>query len=204
VQLKVATPNSWFQLAANQVDLLLIDHAHCEKKAASFGMGIIYRYLDRPQLLLQLSPVVREELLHFEQVLALLIERSIPFRTLPSCGYMAALRSHVRTTEPGHLIDLLLIAAIIEARSCERFSGLVNVLDAQLAQYYAKLHRAEARHAQMYVDLALEVGQESGEDIVARLDFLLTHEAVYLSQKDATFRFHSGIPSEEEIVNYES
>jgi tRNA 2-(methylsulfanyl)-N6-isopentenyladenosine37 hydroxylase len=193
VRLQVQTAKSWYDHAADNLDILLIDHAHCEKKAASFGLGLIYRYLDRPKLLLQISSIVREEMLHFEQVLGLMAARNITFRSLAPCRYMGALRRHVRTTEPGHLIDLLLIAAMIEARSCERFLGLAQVLDAELALFYRKLHRAEARHASVYVALAVGVIQDR-QAIERRLADWLTIEARLIEQQEGVFRFHSGVP----------
>lgn len=126
--IRYATDPRWYHTAVSQLDLLLIDHAHCEKKAASFAMGMIYRYVDRADLLALLSPLVREEMLHFEQVMGLLKARHITYRSLPAARYTRLLLGQVCQTEPNKLLDTLLIAALIEARSCERFLGLSRIL----------------------------------------------------------------------------
>ena len=120
-----STPAAWLDRALADLDTLLIDHANCEKKAASTALSLLYRYVDRPQLLHKLSRLAREELRHFEQVLTILKRRNVPYEHITASRYAAGLMGHVRKEEPGRLVDTLIVGAFIEARSCERFAALV-------------------------------------------------------------------------------
>ncbi len=183
------TPALWFEQAAENLPTLLVDHANCEKKAAGTALSLIYRYVDLPELLQRLSRLAREELRHFEQVHALMCSRGIPYRHLAPGRYAASLKRQVRTHEPARLIDTLLIGAIVEARSCERFAGLVNVLPGEVGELYASLMASEARHFRGYLELAEMY--DSGS-LPERLDCLLTREAELAAGPDTQFRFHSG------------
>lgn len=185
------TPESWLKTAATQVDLLLIDHAHCEKKAASTALSLMYRYVDYPRLLQTLSRLAREELRHFEQVLRLLKQRNITYTHLAPANYAKHLRQSCSTYEPARLTDLLIVSAIIEARSCERFAALVPYLPAELGEFYTTLVKAEARHYQLYLTLAQEIIQQ---DLTQRIQELLLIENKLIMQPEPTFRFHSGTP----------
>jgi tRNA 2-(methylsulfanyl)-N6-isopentenyladenosine37 hydroxylase len=190
--LSCRTPAAWFAVAPDHLPELLIDHANCEKKAAGSALSLLYRYVDRPRLLQTCSKLAREELRHFEQVHALLRARSIDYIHLSSSRYAAGLRRDLRTSEPGRLVDTLLVAAVVEARSCERFSGLAEVLDDELAGFYRRLLTSEARHFKQYLSLAREY---SREPITARLDKFLQRDAELVCEPDADFRFHSGPPA---------
>ncbi len=183
------TPALWFEQAAENLETLLVDHANCEKKAAGTALSLMYRYVDRPELLRRLSRLAREELRHFEQVHALMCSMDIVYRPLAPGRYAASLMRQVRTHEPARLLDILLVGAIVEARSCERFAGLVDVLPAQVGALYAGLMASEARHFRGYLDLA-----ESYDDgsLGERLDCLLRLESELASGPDTQFRFHSG------------
>jgi tRNA-(ms[2]io[6]A)-hydroxylase len=187
------TPAHWFEQAPGQLATLLIDHANCEKKAAGTALSLMYRYVDKPDLLQQLSRLAREELRHFEQVHQLILDRKIPYTHLSSSRYAGALRAEVSTQEPQRLVDTLLVGAIVEARSCERFLGLVEVLPESLAEFYRRLLVSEARHFADYLDLARRYSSEAVE---LRLQALLAVEAELVQQPDAQFRFHSGAPAE--------
>ena len=186
------TPLSWLEMASSRLDLLLIDHAHCEKKAASTALSLMYRYVDYPKLLQSLSRLAREELRHFEQVLKLLQQRNIAYIHLEPCAYAKRLRENCHTYEPKRLIDLLIISAIIEARSCERFAALIKYLPNDLAEFYATLVQAEARHFEIYLNLIKLITQEPVED---RIQYFIQLENQLILQPEANFRFHSGIPS---------
>lgn len=186
------TPDSWISEAVKQQDVLLIDHAHCEKKAASTAMTLMFRYVDRPDLLNKMSRLAREELIHFEQVLELMDARDIQYGHLSSARYAGGLRDHVRTSEPGRLIDILIIGAYIEARSCERFAKLAPFLDDELAKFYRSLLKSEGRHYQDYLGLAR---QYAGEPIDDRIEFFRVKENELILSEDDEFRFHSGAPS---------
>jgi tRNA 2-(methylsulfanyl)-N6-isopentenyladenosine37 hydroxylase len=190
--LRCPTPEAWFRHAAADVDTLLIDHANCEKKAAGTALGLLFRYTDRPELLFRMSRLAREELRHFEQVLAVMARRGVTYEPLSASRYAATLMGRVRGQEPWRLVDTLLVGAIVEARSCERFAGLVRVLPEDLAQLYAGLQASEARHFRHYLILARHYAPD---DPAAKLDELLDLDAELVSRPDAALRFHSGPPA---------
>ena len=142
----VATPEAWLDEACRRLPELLLDHANCELKAASTALGFLYRYPDRLALVLRMSRLAREELRHFEQVRALMDEMQVPFERLSASRYAGSLREAARKDEPGKLLDLLLIGALIEARSCERFAMLAPRLPEKLSRFYGGLLASEARH----------------------------------------------------------
>ena len=192
--LRVATPAAWIEAAAQpgNLPLLLVDHANCEKKAASTALHLMYRYVEHPALLHKLSRLAREELRHFEQVLAIIEARGIAYPQLSAARYASGLRELVARDEPLRLVDTLLVGAIIEARSCERFAALLGVVDDELSRFYASLLRSEARHFEDYLALAREL--VPGVAIDARLEPLLEREAQLIEGEDCEFRFHSGVP----------
>jgi tRNA-(ms[2]io[6]A)-hydroxylase len=189
--LSCQTPESWVQSALENQDLLLIDHANCEKKAAATAMKLMYRYTDNATLLSKMSQLAREELLHFQQVVELMRERGIKYTQIAPSRYAAGLRQHISHSESLALVDTLLIGAYIEARSCERFAMLAQVLDPELSKFYRNLLRSEARHFQDYLTLAYETGHA---EVDARLEFFGQVEKDLILAPDETFRFHSGTP----------
>ncbi|MDP4789890.1 MAG: tRNA-(ms[2]io[6]A)-hydroxylase [Haliea sp.] len=191
--LPCATPDAWVHWALENQHTLLVDHANCEKKAASTALNLMYRYVDHPRLLNKLSRLAREELRHFEQVFAIMQRRNIAYPQLSASRYAAGLRAEVRGKEPGRLVDTLLVGALIEARSCERFAALIPHLDDELAAFYGSLLKSEARHFQDYIGLAS--GLAAPEDITQRLQHLKQVEAQLVTGTDAEFRFHSGVPA---------
>lgn len=171
---------------------MLIDHAHCEKKAASSALRLIFRYNDKTDLLHKMSRLAREELKHFDMVLKVLEQRAIPFIHLEPSGYAARLFEHIAHVEPKKLIDHLIVGAIIEARSCERFAALLPYLpDDALRKFYSSLLASEGRHFRHYLALAQ---QYTEEDIQPRIHFFLGVEAAFIESPDTVFRFHSGVP----------
>jgi len=122
------TPSAWVEWALENPKILLIDHANCEKKAAATALNLMYRYVEHHDLLRMLSRLAREELRHFEQVIAIMKQREVRYPQLSASRYAGDLRKAVRKNEPGRLVDTLLVGAIIEARSCERFAALLPVL----------------------------------------------------------------------------
>lgn len=183
------TPALWFEQAGRHLDLLLVDHAHCEKKAASTALAMLYRYVDRPELLHRLSRLAREELRHFEQVHAVMQQHGIRYRHLTPSRYAGGLMALVRPDEPHRLVDTLLVGAIVEARSCERFAGLLDVVPDTLCRLYRGLLESEARHFRHYLDLAEGVAPEP---FAERLSVLLAVERELVTAPDDLFRFHSG------------
>ena len=186
-----STPQAWIDAVAADLPTLLIDHANCEKKAASTALNLIFRYVDKPELSMKLSKLAREELRHFEQVLTLLQKRNIEFEHVSASRYAAELRKGVRTSEPHRLVDMMIVSAIVEARSCERFEAVIPVLDEELAQFYTSLLKSEARHFQVYLNFAKKY---SPEDIQPSVDFFLARDRELVESEDTEFRFHSGSP----------
>ncbi len=115
--LSVPTPQRWIEQALKHIDVLLLDHANCEKKAAATALNLMYRYAGNHTLLNKMSRLAREELRHFEQVIAIMQQRGIDYPQISASRYAGGLRKSMRNTEPGRMVDTLLVGAIIEARS---------------------------------------------------------------------------------------
>jgi tRNA 2-(methylsulfanyl)-N6-isopentenyladenosine37 hydroxylase len=197
--LRCSTPDAWFDAAEVQLPTLLVDHANCEKKAAGTAVSLIYRYVDKPELLQRLSRLAREELRHFEQVLRMLEALGIAYGHLTPSRYAGVMRTDVRTSEPGRLIDVLIVGAVVEARSCERFYGLAQRLDGTLAGFYRRLVDAEARHFEHYLALAKHYADDRrGSPIEERIEAFLDRDRDLVLAVDSTFRFHSGVPGQTE------
>jgi tRNA-(ms[2]io[6]A)-hydroxylase len=189
--LQARTAAAWFDLAAQRTDELLLDHANCEKKAASTALALMFAYPEDFELAGRMSRLAREELRHFELVQQQLAGLGVRFRRLSPSRYAEGLRRALRRDEPGRRVDLLLCGALIEARSYERFTGLVERLPAPLAAFYGSLAASEARHAGLYQRLAAR----DGVPVAARLAELGAVEAELATAPDAEFRFHSGTPA---------
>ena len=190
--LGLAAPSSpeWLARALAHLDQVLIDHAHCEKKAASTAVSLLFRYPDRAAMLPVLSALAREELAHFEQVLALLAKRGVAYGRLKPSPYATELLTAVRPQEPERLVDTLLCLSLIEARSCERMRLLSEAVDdVELAAFYRGLLASEARHHQSYVGLAIDVLPEAV--VRARLGELAAHEAAVIAGAPALPRMHT-------------
>ena len=184
------SPDRWLQQVHKSLEEILIDHAHCEKKAAGCAMNLIFAYVDNRQLCQDLTEIVNEELEHFHLVLDLLERRGIRFRRQTPSTYGRKLNDLVRKFEPHKAIDRLLVAGLIEARSCERFDLLrKHVPDKELADFYDSLFESEARHHSTYVRLAKMFGSE--KDVKARLEVLSRQEADIIETGDPMPRMHS-------------
>jgi tRNA-(ms[2]io[6]A)-hydroxylase len=189
------TPEAWLDEACQRLPEMLLDHANCELKAASTALGFLYRYPDRSALAQRMSRLAREELRHFEQVRSIMDDMNIPFERLSASRYAGGLRDAARTQEPHKLLDLLLIGALIEARSCERFAKIAPRLPEKLGRFYGGLLASEARHFEHYIAFAKsECGVDDAE-IERRLTELKTIEAALITNPDPDFRFHSGAPT---------
>jgi tRNA 2-(methylsulfanyl)-N6-isopentenyladenosine37 hydroxylase len=194
--LGAATPYAWCQYASQHISTLLIDHAHCERKAALSAIQLITKNPHAEALIDKLSPIVREEMLHFEKVRRLLKKYQIKFQALSPCQYSRSL--HMLRSKSGNqqaLRDDLIIGAIIEARSCERFFALLPHLEhyPEIQQFYAHLADAEQRHFEIYWQFALQVDAH----LEHRLKEFLQLENQMIQSMDTVFRFHSGIPKRE-------
>ncbi len=192
LHLQSESTSRWLEQVAQHLDEILIDHAHCERKAASTAMNLMNAYTEDRELCKQMKIIVEEELEHFEMVWSLLDRRGIAFRRLPSGPYGRRLNALVRGGEPQRAVDRLLIASLIEARSCERFRLLaehVRPRDPELADFYAGLFESEARHHTTYVQLAQRF--QSRERVRDRLDQLSAKESEILAEGSPLPRMHS-------------
>lgn len=184
------TDDDWYDRVADDLDALLIDHCHLEKRAASTALAMVFRYTSRPRLARELSRVVREEMEHFELMLDVLDERGVTFDQLDPAPYAKVLVGHIRTQEPATLLDKLLVAALIEARSCERFQILGRRLpDERLRTLYHDLAVQEAHHHTLYTGLAREYFPAA--EVAQRLDELAVAEADAVQASAGWARLHS-------------
>ena len=189
--LAAVTPEAWVDAALARWREVLVDHANCEKKAASTALALIFAYPEDTRLTVALSRLAREELRHFEQVQRMMTALGVPFERQRPGRYGAGLRSHVRTSAQERKLDLLLTGALIEARSCERFRLLAPRLHAPLGRLYEQLSHSEARHFELYVHFARDLAPHEWR---VRLATLAAREAELVTQPDEDLRFHSGPP----------
>jgi tRNA-(ms[2]io[6]A)-hydroxylase len=190
--LRAATPRGWVDAALENLPTLLVDHANCEKKAASTALALIFAYPEDRALSVALSRLAREELKHFEQVERLMKKLDVPHLRLKPGRYASELRKLVRTHEPSRKLDLMIVHALIEARSCERFRLLSKRLPPEVRDLYQQLERSEARHFEIYLEFA-QREFEAGE-IAARVELIAAREAELATGSDRELRFHSGPP----------
>jgi tRNA-(ms[2]io[6]A)-hydroxylase len=194
LKLASATPPGWGAFAARHLDAILLDHAHLEKKAAGAAVTLLFRYPEVGALQAPLAALAREELAHFEAVLAELEARGLAFGRHRPSPYAGRLREAAARDEPQRLVDALLCAAVIEARSCERLGLLAEALggEPRLAAFYRGLRSAEARHHGLYVELACAVAPRAA--VAERLATLCAHEAGVLRRAPVAPRLHDAAP----------
>lgn len=193
------TPKAWLDKAIENLPILMQDHANCEKKAAGTAMNLMFRYSFFTDLQVKLAQLVREEMLHYEQVLEFMQKRGQAWTPLSAGRYASGLRKEIRTYEPEALIDVLIIGAFVEARSCERFYALAPLVDDELGKYYRYLLKSESRHFEDYLALAKDVATQEklkniDETIESRVAHIREVEKNLILSPDDMFRFHSGVP----------
>lgn len=203
LHLAARTDATWGSWALANMDEMLLDHAHCEKKAASTAINLIFRYPDRSALLTPLSELAREELAHFELVLEHIRRRGAEFRRLEPSPYAGRLMSVARAEEPLRLVDTLLCCAMIEARSCERMQLIAEALETGpdasedrrlLARLYRGLLASEARHHRSYLDLVRALEVVSDDELDERLAVVARHEAQVIAEAPTQPRLHNAHP----------
>jgi tRNA-(ms[2]io[6]A)-hydroxylase len=177
------TPASWIARACQSPEVLLVDHANCEKKAASTALALMFAYAEDLVLTDKMSRLAREEL------------RIEPLRLAPG-RYAERLRRLVARSEPQREVDLMICGAFIEARSCERFAALGPAIGGPAGELFAGLHAAESRHFKVYLDLARRAAVRAGIDMEPRIEAFAHLEAELINGPDELFRFHSGAPVE--------
>ena len=191
------TSQAWVDAALANLPTIIQDHANCEKKAAGTAMNIIFRYEFAYNLQCKLAQLIREEMLHYEQVIKLMHERGQTWQHLSAGRYAKGMLKHKRSYEPAAMADVLIIGAFIEARSCERFAALAEqIQDERLARYYRYLLKSESRHFEDYLALAREMtAKDPAEDIDQRIALFKEVEAELITSPDPEVRFHSGVPA---------
>ena len=195
LHLKSVTEDRWLAQVDAHLEEMLIDHAHCEKKAAGTALNLIFAYVENLDLCREMTVIVNEELEHFHLVIELLKRRGVRFRRLKPGQYGRKLNDLVRKQEPARAVDRLLVAGLIEARSCERFKRLADhvgnqpVPDQELADFYHGLFESEARHHSTYTRLAMDFAAE--KEVLERLDQLASWEAEIIAPGEDLPRMHS-------------
>lgn len=192
LHLQSESTDRWLAQVDACLEEILVDHAHCERKAASTAMNLLNAYTDNRDLGREMTRIIEEELEHYEMVLDLLERRGIRFRRLAAGPYGRSLNALVRRQEPQRAVDRLLVASLIEARSCERFRRLaqhVRGQDEELANFYTSLFESEARHHTTYVRLAEYYADR--ETVAQRLNQLSIEESEILSTGCELPRMHS-------------
>tara|TARA_X000000950_G_scaffold106947_1_gene134748 strand:+ start:56165 stop:56791 length:627 start_codon:yes stop_codon:yes gene_type:complete len=197
--LPCATPEAWVANALENQDLLLIDHANCEKKAAMNAVQLTFRHNSNFAFLNKMSRLAREEMRHFEQVIAIMEKRKITYRHLSASRYASNLHKLIRDGQKERLVDMLIIGAYIEARSCERFARIASELDEELCKFYSSLLKSEARHYKDYLALARQLTCESM--LNERINSFGSLEREIIESPDHEFRFHSGpVPTRSSLL----
>lgn len=190
LHLHSASSERWLAQVDSNLKDILIDHAHCEQKAAATAMNLMFDYVENEELCREMSAIVIEELEHFQLVVDLIKARGIRFYRMKPGTYGRNLKELARRQEPHKAVDHLLIAALIEARSCERFVLLRDHLhDEQLSEFYGSLYESEARHHSTYVRLAKHYAPE--DEVDARLEELAAAEAAIIEVGCELPRVHS-------------
>lgn len=190
LNLQSTTSDRWLRQVDENLEEILIDHAHCENKAARAALNLLVAYVENDALCRAMSSIVIEELEHFHLVRELLDRRGIRFRRIRQSNYGAQLAALIRKREPGRAVDRLLVAGLIEARSCERFDLLREHLDdVELADFYGSLFESEASHHATYVRCARDFA--SDEEVNQRLHELACLEARIIEAGDPLPRMHS-------------
>jgi tRNA-(ms[2]io[6]A)-hydroxylase len=188
--LKQPSSREWVEQAIANLDTILLDHSHCERKAAGVALNLMFRYPSNAKMVRVLTAIAREELEHFEQVNQWLERRGVPLAPLQPPPYGAGLNAQIRRQEPGRLLDSLLVAGLIEARSHERLGLLgTHCPDPELAKFYRGLMASEARHYGAYWILATTYFER--EEMTQRLEELATVESQLLATLHPQPRIHS-------------
>ncbi|MGC6444741.1 MAG: tRNA-(ms[2]io[6]A)-hydroxylase [Rubripirellula sp.] len=192
LSLQSESTQRWLEQVDQHLDELLIDHAHCERKAASTAMNLMNAYTENRRLCREMKRIVEEELEHFEMVLEILDQRGVAFRRIASGPYGKQLTQLIRQDEPHRGVDRLLVASLIEARSCERFRLLaerIKTREPKLSEFYSSLFESEARHHTTYVQLAEDF--QPREVIKKRLHQLSEKETEIILKGSELPRMHS-------------
>ena len=193
LELRVATADSWVAVVLDGFDDFLLDHAACERKASANALSLVSHYPDRQELVRLMIELAREELRHFQQVHQLVENRGLLLTRDRKDPYLNALLKRIRRGREDYFLDRLLIAGIAEARGCERFGLIAAALekrgaDSELAAFYANLSESEARHRELFIDLAGLYFDKKA--VGSRLSEWLDDEARIVSELPITAALH--------------
>ncbi|MSP68828.1 MAG: tRNA-(ms[2]io[6]A)-hydroxylase [Bacteroidetes bacterium] len=190
--LKLSTDPRWVNIVESNIDEILTDHAYCEQKAASNAISIIVNHPEYPELVSKMVDIAREELEHFQMVHQLIIDRGQVLGRERKDNYVNELMKFIKIPfrlRVEVLVDRLLLAAMIEARSCERFRVLSeNIKDVKLAKFYRDLMISEADHYTTFITFARELG--IGVDVEKRWQEFLDYEATVISSYGSEEKIH--------------
>ena len=193
LELRIATADPWVTVVLDHFDDFLLDHAACERKASANAISLVTHYPDRRELVRRMIELAREELLHFQQVHRLVDERGLLLARDRKDPYLNVLLKKIRRGREDYFLDRLLVGGVVEARGCERFALIASALekrgtDAELAAFYANLAESEARHCDLFVDLAERYFDT--DTVGRRLSEWLDDEAHIVSELPFTAALH--------------
>lgn len=189
IQLRAQTSPRWLSVVLDDFDSFLLDHAAAERKASAVALSLISHYPDRERLVAAMMDLAREELEHFYQVYRQLQSRGLSLAKDRKDGYVRDLRAQIRSGREDYFLDRLLVAAIVETRGCERFGLVAKALSEDaLGKFYTAIAESEARHGDVFMDLAREYFP--AERIDPRLDALLDAEASILGELEIRPALH--------------
>lgn len=183
LRLKLPTDPRWVNIAEKNIEEILTDHAYCEQKAASYAISLMITYPEHSDLVTAMAALAREEMSHFEMVHKRILERGYELGRERKDAYVGRINQFFPKTGDRNerLINRLLIAALIEARSCERFKVLSeNMADEELADFYRKLMVSEANHYTMFLKFARQYGVR--EEVDRKWEALLDYEAEVMQE----------------------
>lgn len=179
--LRFKTTSEWTQLAIENMDDFLIDHAAAEKKASGMAISMLSHYPDRPNLVKAMIDLSIEEMTHFREVVKIMTERGLQLGADEKDPYINQFRKVMRKGSEAYFLDRLLTAGIIEARGCERFGLIGDALPSgKLRDFYQLIARSEAKHHTLFIDLAAEYFH--ADEINQRINQLLDIEAEIVSR----------------------
>lgn len=189
MRLRTKTKPEWLSVVMSDFDHFLIDHALCERKASALAMSLVAHYPNKPDLVLAMVELAKEELVHFQQVYHLIVERNLVLSADEKDEYVNRLRGLIRKPSEEYFLDRLLVASIIEGRGTERFELVAKALsDSRLKEFYMEFWRAEARHHGLFLRLAKKYYPDAV--VEERYDYLLDEEAKIIESLPLRARVH--------------
>ena len=184
------TPDRWLENALDNPVLLLLDHANCEKKAASSALHLMYRCIDNIDIMESMSQLVETEMRNFQSLMMIIRARKLDCIPLSASRYAVGLRDHINSAEKTKLIDLLVVSAFMHGRAFERFSRLIPYIDVELESFYVPFVRTQEPHFSEYLTLAKSISDEG--KFIAMIDHFSSIEKNLIESPDSEFRIYSG------------